>query len=417
MPDLTPAAARPPDQESQRPLRIALVSDWFAEQMGYSENCLPKALAALGHEVHVITSDAQPYFNTAGYAATYEPFIGPGLVQTGTKVFDGYTLHRMPHGWRRGRFRIPGLRDVLTRIQPDIVQAFEVANLTTFEAAWAQASIGYRLFTESHVHASVVGARASAGSLRHRLVEWAYDTFALRLIDARTERCYPISADAADVATRLYRVSPRKLEVSPLGVDTDLFRPAASPALRETRSVVRRQLGFRDDEIVCIYTGRFAGDKGPEILAAAVEILARQGEPYRGLFVGSGSDAEANAIAARVGCQLHPFVASRDLPPLYWAADIGVWPKQESTSQLDAAACGLPIILSDRVTVRERVEGNGLTYGEGDAADLAEKLRALREASLRDRMGTVGSVRMHDLFSWRRTAEYRATAYRAALGR
>ena len=61
-------------------MRIVLLSDWYAEQMGYAENALPKALAELGHEVHVLTSDAQPYFDSPDYAATYEPFIGPGLV-------------------------------------------------------------------------------------------------------------------------------------------------------------------------------------------------------------------------------------------------------------------------------------------------------------------------------------------------
>src|SRR5512141_1345098 len=90
-------------------MRIVLISDWFAEKMGYAENCLPRALAALGHEVHLITSNAQPYFDKPLYEKTYEPFIGPGIVAVGKKETDGYTLHRLPYGRVMGRLRIQGL--------------------------------------------------------------------------------------------------------------------------------------------------------------------------------------------------------------------------------------------------------------------------------------------------------------------
>ncbi len=70
-------------------MRIVLISDWFAEKMGYAENCLPKALAALGHEVHLVTSIGQVYFNSPSYSATYEEFLGPAVVPAGVKAWDG----------------------------------------------------------------------------------------------------------------------------------------------------------------------------------------------------------------------------------------------------------------------------------------------------------------------------------------
>ena len=48
-------------------MKIVIVADWFSENMGYAENCLPKALAELGHDIHVVTSTAQVYFNTKFY--------------------------------------------------------------------------------------------------------------------------------------------------------------------------------------------------------------------------------------------------------------------------------------------------------------------------------------------------------------
>ena len=120
-------------------------------------------------------------------------------------------------------------------------------------------------------------------------------------------------------------------------------------------------------------------------------------------------------IEACAGCVVHSFVPVRDLPPFYWASDIGVWPKQESTSQLDAAACVLPIVLSDRVQVRERVDGNGLLYKENDIADLATSLKNLIDADLRRKMGNIGSAKVKNLFSWNGIARKRAEDYKQIL--
>ena len=398
-------------------MRIVIVSDWFAEKMGYAENCLPKALAALGHDVHLVTSDGQIYFDSPEYADTYAPFIGPPTVPTGVKTLDGYTLHRLPHRYRRGRLRIGGLYGKLRAIRPDIVQVFDVCNVSPREAALAQPLLGYKLFLESHVHASVFGADWRSASRKRRLWRALSRRTVGAFISWRSEKCYPISEDAAEISVGLYGVARAKIEVCPLGVDTELFRPPESPDARASRRELRARLGFREEDIVCVYTGRFSPSKGPQVLANAIASLTSQGEPFKGLFVGGGTEAEIAGLRNSPGCQVVPFVPTCDLPPYYWAADIGVWPKQESTSQLDAAAVGLPIILSDRITVLERVTGNGLTYREGDSADLAERIESLRSPQLRRRLGNAGSRKMATSYSWAQIAEKRAADYMASLGK
>ena len=397
-------------------MRIAIISDWFSERMGYAENCLPKALASLGHDVHLITTDAQVYFDSPDYAATYESFIGLPVVPTGVKTLDGYTLHRLPHNYWRGRLRIGGLYGKLKAIRPDVVQAFEICNMSTLEAALAQPRLRYKLFLESHVHASVFGADWRVASWKRRLRRAAYRDTVGAFVSGRAEKCYPISEDAAEIAVGLYGTAQSKVEVCSLGVDTDLFRPPESPEEIVSRRELRAQLGFADEDVVCIYTGRFSPSKSPQVLADAVALLVAAGDRFRGVFVGGGTEAEAAALHNSGGCQVVPFMPARDLPPYYWAADIGVWPRQESTSQLDAAAAGLPIILSDRITVLERVTGNGLTYREGDPADLAERIKSLGPAAARRQLGTAGSRKMRARFSWLQIAEKRAADYARSLG-
>lgn len=396
-------------------MRIALINDWFSEAMGYSENCLPKALAALGHDVHMITSDAQPYFNSPMYAETYAPFLGPPLVPVGEKALDGYTLHRLQHQIVFGRFRIRGLTRLLGSLRPDVVHSLEAARPTAIEPALARWRLGYSLFLESHVHASVFDEEAIRRHPSRRL-KWAlYRKTVGRFVSSQSTRCYAISEDAADIAARWYGIARDKLEVSSLGVDTDLFHGIASQEDVLERDSLRASLRFSERDIVCIYTGRFGEDKGVRTLADAIKILRGQGGAFRALFVGNGSPEEVALLARSVGSSVHPFVPVRELAPFYRAADIGVWPRQESTSQLDAAACGIPIVISDRVRATERIDGNGLSYREGDPADLARQLSILASPDTRVKLGLVGADRMRRSFSWSNIAMARVRAYEEAI--
>lgn len=394
-------------------MKIAIISDWFAEDMGYAENCLPRALAAIGHEVHLVTSDAQPYFNSEIYGATYEPFIGPGIVACGSQQLDGYTLHRLPHAIFHGGLRIQGLRRKLAELRPQIVQTFDVVSLTTLEAALCKISVGYKLFLESHLHASVF----DAGDWKRRVYWSVYSATVGRAVSSLCEKCYPISTDSARIVSGCFGVQPSKINIVSLGVDTDLFRPPMDDGELVSRAGLRLSLGFEPSDVVCVYTGRFSKDKNPLCLARAIDRLAGEGLPFRGLFVGGGSPDEVASIRRCRGCVVQPFVPASKLPAFYWAADVGVWPSQESTSQLDAAASGLPLIISERVEVVERFEGNGLAYEEGSVNSLADCIRQLADAGLRRRMAEVGVRKMRADFSWRRIAGARTEDYAAALQR
>ena len=60
-------------------MKIILVTDWFSEKMGYSENCLAEALGILGHEVHVVTSTANVYCDSPDYDNVYRPLVSAYL--------------------------------------------------------------------------------------------------------------------------------------------------------------------------------------------------------------------------------------------------------------------------------------------------------------------------------------------------
>jgi glycosyltransferase involved in cell wall biosynthesis len=199
-------------------------------------------------------------------------------------------------------------------------------------------------------------------------------------------------------------VAANKCVLRPLGVDTELFKPIVSDTEKEKRLHMRTQLGFSPEDIICIYTGRLTHRKNPLCLAQAIELLAAKGLPFKAFFVGNGPQEEILRSFPK-SCVVHPLVNYFDLPTYYQLADIAVWPVEYTTSMLEAAACGIPIVINENIQARERVEGNGMTYKENDPTDLARSLALLGDAERRKQLGQMGAQKMVDHFSWKAVAQ------------
>ena len=398
-------------------MRIVLLSETFSEKMGYLENTLPRYLSQLGAEVHLVTTDLPPYYYLKDFEKTYQDFGAGSAKRSAGDVtqMDGFSLHTMANRRVLGYIRVVGLREKLRQIRPDIVQTTAAVGWLPLDAALYKPLLGYKLFTGNTTTASVFPLANRPHRIwdKERMAVILKRTLPGFLISCAATRCYPATVDCADVATRFLGVPKEKMTIRSLGVDTELFRPTYGEEETSERARLRREFGFRDDEIVCIYTGRFTHEKNPLLLAQAIDKLCGIGEPYRGLFVGNGTQAES--IRRCRGCSINPFVPVGELPRLFRSADIGVWPTQESMSMLDAAACGLPIVVNDTLKAIERVDGNGLTYRLNDRDDLIRALLSLRSRESRETLGQHGAEKMRTEFGWGTIAELQMADYEAAL--
>lgn len=395
-------------------MRIAVVTTFYSEGMGYTENCLPKALAELGHEVDVITSDLNVYGSEKDYEDTYAAFLGPANQGTGRFRCDGYTVHRLRSKRVAGYVLIRGLARKIRELQPEIVHCTEIASLQAFQLAALRPAMRFRLFAETHQHLSVVRPymKDPDGPFLKRAFYRLTRTVPTCMSSLSVEKCYAISPDCVLVAKKYYGVPSRKLSLQSLGTDTGLFHPAAAPEEIARRRRMRSDWGYGEDDILCIYTGRFSEAKNPLVLAKAVEHLVESGRSYRSLFAGEGS--QKVAIAACKSARILPFVRHRELADLYRMADIAVWPRQESLSMLDAAATGLPLVVSEDIGESERVVGNGRVYKENSMEDLARVLSSLAEGCERRSLGVAGRAKMERSFSWTAIARSIASDFASA---
>ena len=396
-------------------MRIVFVSGFYSEGMGYSENCLPKALAALGHDVHVVTSNLNVYGNSTDYHKTYALFLGPADQGVGKFKVDGYIVHRLPSKSIFGYVYITKLYEKIKELSPVIVQSTEIASFQTFLLAIIKPLFKFRLYGETHQHMSVLKPylKNTKGHLAKRFVYRLTRTLPSHLASKVIEKCYAIAPDCVEVAHKYYGVPRTKIKLQPLGTDTDLFRPAISDLEIKKRANQRNVLGYSDDDIICIYTGRFSEDKNPLVLAKAIERLSSKQLPFYGLFIGDGPQSDQIKYCSNV--TVLPFMKHKDLADYYRLADIAVWPTQESMSMLDAASCGLPLIVSDQIGEAERINENGKLYHEGDIIDLSNVILSFLNINDRSKYGQHGRAKMVNNYSWIKIATEIEKDYLAVL--
>jgi glycosyltransferase involved in cell wall biosynthesis len=209
----------------------------------------------------------------------------------------------------------------------------------------------------------------------------------------------------------------RALEL-PLGLDSDVFRPAPTP--------VRSELGWTDRHVVFGFVGRLALIKGIDLLAGAFAELSSVVPEARLLIVGSGE--EERRIRAILSRQiddrivhLEPRMGQEQLPPWYRAMDVLVMPSRYETMSnavLEAMACGVPFVASAVGGSRDLAEtGAGWIIPPESQTALTEKLRSLaaRATTLRT-YGRRGHDFAHARYSWLASAERLEHIVRTRLG-
>jgi glycosyltransferase involved in cell wall biosynthesis len=112
------------------------------------------------------------------------------------------------------------------------------------------------------------------------------------------------------------------------------------------------------------------------------------------------------------------FVPPADLPRLYNMADLFVFPSLYEgfgVPPLEAMACGVPVMVSDRGALPEIAGKAAVTVNPTDVEGMAGAMRdVLRNAALRSRLKEAG-VRHAARFSWQRTADQTESFYRDVL--
>ncbi len=339
-----------------------------------------EGLAALGHEVHVLTAP------------------GPGGFPRGSVRWHDM---RPPLGRRELRWmRSAKVLRLARAIEPQAI----IERYYNFGGEGLRAAKRLGIVAMLEVNAPVVDYPGSPKRLLDRA-----------LLVEPMRRWREWQCRAADVIVTPTRavlppaVEPFKVLEIEWGADTERFRPDA----RDVAAVRRNP-----DDVVAVFAGAFRNWHGAGTLVDAMRVLRERGESrLKALLIGDGPElARVRRAAANVaGVTLTGGMAHDEIPARLAACDIGVAPFDVSAHAplslgfywsplkvFEYMAAGLPVVAPriDRLQAIVRDGQEGLLYDGGGAEALANALARLLDPALRARLGAAARSRVVARFSW-----------------
>lgn len=219
--------------------------------------------------------------------------------------------------------------------------------------------------------------------------------------------------------TDFYPSTTGKVYVVPLAASS-IFRPVESP---NERQKVCARYGIGSQFILAV--GNLQPRKNLTRLVEAFRRLLAKGVTGRQLvlvgkdtFRSSRFRAEAGDLIQSDKLVLTAYVPNEDLPALYSAAAVFVYPsiyEGFGLPPLEAMACGTPVVCSNTSSLPEVVGDAAITVDPADVGELACAIRrVLIDGALRTRLREAG-LRQAALFSWPDTARRVLEVYRQVL--
>lgn len=194
-----------------------------------------------------------------------------------------------------------------------------------------------------------------------------------------------------------YGAKPGSITIFPNTVDVEAFGRRADE-LRLRRDELRRGLGISEDAVVLTQVSRLIPVKGPdEALEAYARARSLTQRPLHLVLVGSGplrEELEARAAELELPVTFTGWLSGDPLIEIYALTDIFLLLSRRETWGIvvnEAAACGLPLVLTDRVGAAQdllKPGENGALVPSGDIDEQAQALAQLADgAELRERYG------------------------------
>lgn len=207
-----------------------------------------------------------------------------------------------------------------------------------------------------------------------------------------------------------YKVNADKLVFTPFSIDNNRFREGMS---NFNRIEERAKLSIGEKDFVVLYTGKFIAIKRPLDIIKAFHLLQ---VPVKHLvLVGDGDLKESmmKYIEDHGIGNIHfaGFINQKELPKYYGLSDVLVMCSETEPWGLsinEGMACGLPVVVSDKVGCAEDLiaeGGNGFVFSKGNIESFAESIQAIFQEKITTNMMGVVSKEIIEKYSIEKTAD------------
>lgn len=218
---------------------------------------------------------------------------------------------------------------------------------------------------------------------------------------------------------RYFKIPEEKLRVIHLGVDED-YKPLPEDNVEKIKQKYNLNYPF------ILYVGTLEPRKNIPTLIKAFYKLKKSGLPHKLVITGKKGWKYKDIFELIDKLELQKdvvftgYVPKEDLPALYNAADLFIYPSLYEgfgLPPLEAMACGTPVITSNTSSLPEVVGNAGIMVDPYDVDGLAKVMyEVLTNEGLREELRKKGLERAK-LFSWKKTAEETLKVYEEVYNR
>ncbi len=376
----------------------------FIPRLGYQENYLPKRIKESGHDISIITSKYKPqrfkeHENDSFESGVYE--------YNNVKVYrlDTYLNMEKSH-----LMIFKNFKKTLNDIDPEIIQARSAISLATIQCLNYSKNNDVKLFVDSHID----NDNFHLDTLYKKLGFKLFKNLLLRNLISNTEMFLPVNPFAKKFLKNI-GIPNKKIELLPLGADSNLFHPN-----EKARNEIRESLGVQKNEVLFIFTGIINPSKDIETMIKALSKVTKKSSNVKLLLLGEGDNKYIENIKNMISTEeledqviFHDFVDHSDLPKYFNAADVGIFPGKLGISILEAVATGLPVIVSDSTATKYIISNNnGFLIKRGNIEELTNKiLRYSQEPTLRKKHQRNALEIVKEELSWKKIAEKSINIY------
>ncbi len=246
----------------------------------------------------------------------------------------------------------------------------------------------------------------------------AYASWLFKGVEKRACAVIVVSENTrSDLLERFPGISRERVTVIPEAVSSHLGRIDDADVLEN----VRRKHGLKNPFV--LFVGSLKPHKNVEGLIEALETVRREQKLPHDLVIVGRPDPKYPKIMECI--RKHSFVnylgelSDPELAALYSMAEVFVLPsfyEGFGLPALEAMACGVPVLVSNRASLPEVVGDAGKVFDPDRVDALSELLyNTLKNRDLRKEMSKRGSERARQ-FSWKRTAQETVGVYERVLG-
>jgi glycosyltransferase involved in cell wall biosynthesis len=249
-----------------------------------------------------------------------------------------------------------------------------------------------------------------------------YGRVIARRLAQRQDEIIAISENTARDIVNFFHVPRSRIRVVHNGVEHERFFPGNR---EQAQAEVERRHNLSAPFFLYIARLEHPAKNHVRLIEAFNQFKAATRSPWQLVLAGSDwHGAEAIHAAARqspfaADIRLPGFVANEDLPDLYRAAEVFVYPSLYEgfgMPPIEAMACGCPVISSSRGSLGEVVGDAAAIIDPEDVFSMSQQLILLaNDACAREHLRAAGLVRAAQ-FDWSLTAAQTLSAYAGLRG-